>query len=131
MPVINLGIDFAQAKLEGEKQIAPVPPGVYTLQCKGIEVGLKTQKGRPQMKWDFVIVNAADPNLNGKRMSVYVVDPSDGNLSGIGFLVDITSKLGKAWSGNQLNTDDYLGKTAQANVTVDEEGKWNRVGSWV
>lgn len=129
-PIIELGIDFNAAQKEAEKAMQPAPIGVYELQVSTIEPGV-TKTGKGRLMWIMQIVNNADATLNGKKVSYFTNIPTPTDISGIGFLVQLTNALRKPWNGQSFNTDDYLGLTCRANLGISEDGKWNNVVSFV
>lgn len=130
MPLLDLGVSYNEAKVEGDKQKLRLTIGQYKLMCK--EVALKkSSKDTPQAEWSFDVVDNVNPDFNGKQLKTWTPLPVNGNLKGIGFLVDVTAALGKPWTGDKLNTDDYITKTCLANIIIDEKTGYNRIESFV
>lgn len=129
-PIIELGVNFTTAQEASNALMLPAPTGVYQLQVNGIELG-QTKKGKQRLMWIMQIVNSTDSSLNGKKVSYFTNIPSAVDVSGVGFLVQITNALGKPWSGSVINTDDYLGLVCRANLGVSDDGKWNNIISFV
>ena len=108
MPTINLGVDYAT--VEHEDVIKPMPGGTYPFTVADVEEAISKASGRPMLKWSFRV-----PYENGeRRMTSYSVLPweKDGemDMSGVGMLVSITKALGLPWTGQELVTEDYLGR---------------------
>ena len=129
-PIVEMGVDFNLAQKQAELATAPAPTSVYTLQVTSVEAGV-SKKGRGRLMWMLQIVNAVDPSLNGKKVSYFTNIPTHDDMTGVGFVVQLTKALGKPWNGTTLNTDEYLGLTATANVGVSPDGKWNNIISFV
>ncbi len=130
MPVIEIGVDFNKAQIESEKVMLPAPAGVYALQVLNIESGV-TQKGKGRLMWIMQVVNSTDPTFNGKKVNYFTNIPTATELSGIGFLVQVTKALGKPWGGTSINTDDYIGSMCKANIGISDDGKWNNIISFI
>src|SRR3990172_6534874 len=132
MAQINVGVDFAGAQQASDAVRNPAPRGVYELRVAEIlendESGspIKTKKGNPMFIANLEIFNAPNPELNGKKFRHYVMIPTQGNLSVVGFLVDFAKACGRPWSGSSIDPQMFLGATFRANVGITapkEEGK--------
>ena len=124
MPVINLGVDYNQAKTESDKQKERLPEGPCKVICKDIEA-VMSKKNTPQLKWTLESIENPNPDLNGKSVMTWTPLPYEGNTKGIGFLVDITTAFGKPWEGSEIDTDQYIGKTCVVNLAKDDKGYVN------
>jgi len=127
MAIIELGLDFSGAQTEAELARTPAPAGLYTLIVREIKLE-ESKAGRPRLTWLFEIIE--HPEYSGKKMRHFTPLPVAGDLSGVGFLTDTVTALGRPWVGVSFDTDDYLGSTCLANVTVDDDGKWNNIASF-
>ena len=124
MPVIQLGVDYNQAKAESDKQKEKLPEGPCKVICKDIEA-VMSKKNTPQLKWTLESIENSNPDLNGKKVMTWTPLPHEGNTNGIGFLVDITTAFGAPWAGAEIDTDMYLGKTCIVNLVKDDKGYVN------
>lgn len=128
--IIETGIDFGAAQAEAAKAMAPAPEAVYTLQVNSYEAG-ETKKGQARLMWKVSIVESADPAFNGKNINHFTNLPDNGNMTGVGFLIDFLNAVGCPWEGSSFDPDIVIGKTCRANVGISEDGKWNNVVSFV
>lgn len=129
-PIVEMGVDFNLAQKQSSLAMSPAPAGVYTLQVISVEGGV-SKRGKGRLMWMLQIVNATEPTLNGKKVSYFTNIPTADDMTGVGFVVQLTKALGKPWNGTSLNTDDYIGLTASANVGVSPDGKWNNIISFI
>jgi len=130
MALIDLGVNFSDAQAEAEKALSAAPEGVYEVQVMGYKEG-ETKMGHKRLMWSLHIINAADPDLNGKNINHFTNLPDNGDLTGVGFLTQFLSAMGTPWEGTTFDPDAVVGRTAMANVTKTDDGKWNNVESFV
>jgi len=123
MPIVDLKTSFDDAKEESDKLMQPLPAGPYEVLCNACTLE-QYKSGRPCVKFEFSVVGNANPVLNGKKIFHSCPLPHNGTNSGLGFLVDVTKALGSPWAGSSINTDDYPGRTATANI-IQEPDKVN------
>ena len=134
---VNVGVSIADAEDIARKQESPAPVGLYELQCIRCQDTddegntLTTKKGRPQVVFHLAIVGASDPDLNGKTIRVYCPLPHNGDMTWISRLVNTTKGLGKPYSSLGFETEDYVGVSGRANVTISKDGIWNEIESWL
>ena len=113
MPVIDLGVDYSD--VQDMDVFEPLPNGTYDFIVKSVEEKTAAS-GRPMLKWVFAV------NHEGKDYQLFynTVLPwyHDGELDmgGVAMLVGTTKALGKPWTGQQLNTEDYIGAAGAAEV---------------
>lgn len=119
MPFVEVGLDFESA----EKISGPIPEGDYDVQVTSVTLGETGPNskvpGSPMLKWEFEVINSSNVNLNGRKLFLNMPIPR-GDGKGLNFLVATCKALGRPWSGQGLNTDDYLGRTCKAKVTIEE-----------
>lgn len=135
-PLVEIGATFKEAEKAAE--FKTVPSGVYQLQCVDVTPFIGAKTGRPCLKWRFETIGQANPELNKVSIFNNTPLPHEGEFSGVGFLVDTTSALGKPWTSDKMETNDYIGKQAKANVvliTPNEKNQLNKpkneISSWV
>jgi hypothetical protein len=132
MSRIAIGVNYTDAVAIAEKQKEPAPDGVYTLEVKGYEEGLKTKKkNKAMIRFDTEVINHPDEAINGKKIGIFVVLPEDGDMTSIRSLVDFSTGFGKPWDGDYVDGDDYLGARAEVNLETSDDGKWNQLESYV
>lgn len=126
MGVLNVGVDFGSAAAAADQARNPAPAGVYDLRVAEILLTddhgqpLTTKKGKPQFIAVLEIFNSSNAALNGKKIKHWVMIPTNGDLSAVGFLVDFTKAIGKPWSGSSINTDEFLNQVCRANVSINK-----------
>jgi len=130
MAVIEMGVDFGAAQKEAEAAMTPAPAGVYTLQVNSYELG-KTKKDKPRITFHVAIINSPNPDLNGKKINYFANLPDKGDLTGVGFLTQFLTAVGRPWKGSSFDPDGVVGLTCNANLKVSEDGRWNEITSFV
>src|SRR3990167_7795325 len=126
---MHLACPFVTAQKEGEAAMTPAPAGVYTLQVNSYELG-KTKKDKPRITFHVAIINSPNPDLNGKKINYFANLPDKGDLTGVGFLTQFLTAVGRPWKGSSFDPDTIVGLTCQANLTVTEDKKWNEIASF-
>ena len=114
MVEIALGMDFSKAEEKSEEEKRVLPSGTYDLNCTGCKPGVYSKTKRPFIEFQFEVIN--DQEWNGKKLRHTCPLPWEGNNSGIGFLVDTTKALGNPWTGDSLNTEDFVSRSCRANI---------------
>ena len=113
MPVIDLGVDFTDVK--DMDVFEPLPNGTYDFIVASVEPK-KSAAGRPMIKWTFKV------NHEGKEYKLFynTVLPyfhdNEWDMGGVGMLVSTTKALGKPWTGQTLETEDYIGLSGACEV---------------
>lgn len=126
MPIVEIGCTVEEANVQSERDKITLIPGSYKLMCMEIEAG-ESSKGRPQLKFTFNVADHPNADFNGKKLMYWCSLPHAGSSAGIGFLLDVTTALGKPWQGASLVTEDYIGMFCTANVDKNKQGYMNIV----
>lgn len=129
-PVFNLGVDFSD--VQDTDKFEPMPVATYSFQILDAISG-ETGDGRPIIKWTIGIIESEE--YNNRQLFYNTPLPWEKNgqqdISGVGFLVNITKGVGKPWDGKQLVTEDYIGSTGQVEVKQKLKREQNAEGKWV
>jgi len=114
MPTIDLNVDYSD--VQDEDVFKPLPPGTYQFTVQSIEQ-TTSKEGRPMLKWIYAIVHDGKNN----KLSYYTVLPwlvnGQVDTGGVGMLVAATKAVGNPWTGQTLDTEDYLGLEGQMEIT--------------
>lgn len=122
MPVVDLGVDYEDVK--NQDIMDPMPIGTYEFQVESVEEKAAATTGRPMLKWTLKVINNEEYR-NRKLFNNTVlawIDPKTGEQdSNVFGLVAQCKAVGVPWTGKNLNTEDYVGRTGQ--VTVIQKKK--------
>ena len=120
MPIVDLGVDYTD--VQDMDKFLVVPTGTYQFTIKSVQhtkTGPNSKNpGRPMLKWT---IEVADPDGSGNA-NVFYNTPlpymtNEGvNVDGTGLLVSVCKAVGMPWTGGQLNTDLYIGRSGQVEI---------------
>jgi len=132
MPQVNIGQTMTDTEEYIKKENEPVPAGPYTFRVVSVEVST-SKKQNPMLVWSLDIIENPNPDYNGKSVKHYAVLPGEGQTK-VGFalknLIDICKAVNKPYTGTSLTTEEYIGLTCKANVSIGDRG-WNQIDSFV
>lgn len=134
-PTVDLGVDFSD--VQDMDKFPVVPNGAYQFIVKNaqeVQSGPNSKvPGRPMIKWSLEIT---DPDT-GKPCNLFYntvlpwTPPGQDELdtSGVGMLVAFCKAVGSPWTGQQFDTETYLGLGGTVNVKqktrqVNVNGQW-------
>lgn len=130
MPVIDLGVNFDDIKELDEYPV--VPGGTYQYIVQAINEK-KTLKGRPMLVWQLQVTDPA----SSRPVSVFYntvlpfMDNGEMNVKGCGMLVSIAKNLGLPWTGSQLLTEAYIGRSGNVKLKITKAAKKDETGVYV
>ena len=129
MPTINLGVNYDDVKDMDEFLV--VPGGTYQYTVKSI-TEKTSQAGRPMLNWQLEVI---DP-VTTRPVTVFHttvlpwMENGEMNVKGCGMLVAATKAVGLPWTGQSLNTEDYIGRSGSVALKVTKMQKKNAEGKY-
>ena len=138
MPIIDMAVDFDDIK-DLDKGPPPLDSGTYQIQVASIEQKVtgpsSKTPGRPMLLWWIEVID--HPEHRGRRLPYNTVLPwinpsappgEERDTSGCGLLVALCKNVGMPWTGGQLVTEDYIGRTGSVLVGQGVIGAGPRKG---
>lgn len=132
MPVINLGVDYEDAKDLDEFPVAEA--GTFPFVIKNADVTKAKSTGRDMIVWTLTIQNEKGQDVNLFPNTVLPMeDPATGEMivKGLFVLVSLCKSVGKPWTGAEINTDDYIGLGGMVEVSLGRKQKQDETGNYV
>ena len=121
------GISFEEAV-----EVSSLPSlneGDYPVSIKTVVGYLSGEKakrpGRPGLTWTFV-VKSENPKENGRNLFYRTPLPFEGEMSGIGFLVNLCKAVKEKWEGKDpgafvlSHPEKFIGKSCTAREGIEE-----------
>lgn len=130
MPTINLGVDYADVQALDEWIV--VPGGTYQFTVSSISEK-KSSAGRPMLNWRIEVIDPGTTKPVGVFYNTVLpwMDSGELNVKGCGMLVAIAKAVGKPWTGQSLNTEDYIGRAGTVKLKVTRMQKKDASGAYV
>ena len=123
-PTIDLGVSYDDIKALDEFVV--VPNGTYPFTVKAL-TEKKSAAGRPMINWQLEVIDPATT----RPVSVFYntvlpwMENGEMNVKGCGMLVSVSKAVGLPWTGQSLNTEDYIGRSGQVVLKITKMQKKN------
>lgn len=130
MPTVNLGVNYDDVKELDEWVV--VPGGTYQFTVASIEEK-KSQTGRPMLNWRLEVIDPAST----RAVSIFYntvlpwMENGEMNVKGCGMLVAVAKAVGLPWTGQSLDTENYIGRAGSVKLKVSRMQKKDATGKYV
>jgi hypothetical protein len=101
-------------------EVVEIAKGSYHARLAGV-LSKQSQKGDHMLQWELVIVDNADPRLNGKKLKYTTMTSGPGARN---FKQLVRATINPTYDGGSVDTDNLLGKIIEIVVKdgKDKEG---------
>lgn len=109
----------------------PVPAGRYLLACTAVEDGKSKQAGHPQAVLTIAVEEGEYVGRKlGKTWVTFIPKGESGHWIGVQ-AAQAFGLVAKGASELDIDTDDFRGRSAWADVGLTADGKYNQVERWI